>query len=164
MDRDAQTDNISVWWQTCADWKPFFLCVFINYCVSLSALQTCFIKHIWFLHLEAEQHGWMYLPPLSVCIKGEWFVQTNPVSHMDLTVMKHESSPSFSSCESEWSGGWQSCRWSSFVCLNIFCVNKLDGDLDIEGNKKLYPTVDILSCNGLGLSNYTSASSVQFHL
>lgn len=31
--------------------------VFINYCVSLSALQTSFIKYICFLHLETEQLG-----------------------------------------------------------------------------------------------------------
>lgn len=74
---------------------------YVSLSITVSVCQRCFIKYIWFLHLEAEQLGWMYLPPLSVCIKGERFVHINPVSHMDLTVMKRKSSPSFSSCKSK---------------------------------------------------------------
>lgn len=48
------------------------------------------------------------------------------------------------------------------VSFDSLCLKKMNRDMDIEERKKQYPIVDFSSC--MDLSNYTSASSVQFLL
>lgn len=97
--------------QPWADWTPFCLRAFYQLpCQFVSAPDASHQMHL--LRApgsRATRMGVCFLL-LSVCIKGEWFVQTNPASHMDLTgcftalCQKSESSLSFFFPRKNWRG------------------------------------------------------------